>query len=129
MALVVPAAGEAADLEAILGQALTLRLFANDATIDNDTEAGDLTEVSGNGYAAIALVSGSWVLSGSNPTLATYPQQTFEFSGAAGPVYGYYVTRDADGALLWAENKGPETIAASGEQIKVTPKRTHGNAS
>ena len=40
------------------------------------------------------LLNGSrWTICWFSGTTATYPEQTFTFSGAAGDVYGYYVTR------------------------------------
>lgn len=124
MALVIPATGERNDLLAIVGQNLTLRLFVSGPTITKSTVVGDLTELSGHGYAAIPLTSGSWVLSGSNPTLAAYPQQTITFNAAAGDVGGYYITKDSDGSLCWGENRTPASIIRSGDNIKVTAKRT-----
>jgi hypothetical protein len=123
MPIVIPATGERNDLLAILGQGLTLRLFSNNVTITKSTVVGNLTEASGNGYAAISLTSGSWVLSGSNPTTASYPKQTFTFTGAAGNLYGYYITKDADGSLCWAENE-TANIAHNGDKIEVTLSRT-----
>lgn len=122
MALVLVKTGEALAASAVLGMNLTLRLFVNSVTIDKNTVAGDLTEASGSGYAAKSLTSGSWVQSGGGPTLATYPIQTFTFTGALGNVYGYYVTEDSTGHLVWGENQTPADIAVNGDKITVTPK-------
>lgn len=106
------------------GKNLTLRCFTNvHAPLDTDTSA-NYTEAVGGGYAAIALVNGSWTVSGSAPAQAAYAQQTFNFTGAltGGPtIQGYYVT-DADGIFQWAEvDPAPFTPVNNGDMYKVTP--------
>lgn len=129
MSLLVPNQGEEIALAALLNktapQDLTLRLFTNDYTpVETTTEAA-VTEASGNGYSAIALTAASWVITPGAPTEAAYPQQTFTFTGALGTVYGYYLTQNTSGKLVYAERfASPPNIQNNGDQIKVTLKIT-----
>ena len=122
MSLVLVNQGESGVLTAFFAQALHLRLYTNNYTPVQATTEAAVTEASGNGYAAAALTGGSWTLSGSSPTQAAYAQQVFTFTGALGNVYGYYVTRDSDSKLMFAElfSNGPYNIQNNGDQIKVT---------
>jgi hypothetical protein len=130
MPLLVPNGSEATMLEAILNkvapQNLVLRLFTNNVTPGETDLAAAYTEASGNGYAAITLTAASWSVVEGAPSEASYPEQTFTFTGALGNVYGYYVTQATSGKLMWAERftGAPFNIANNGDQIKVTPKLT-----
>lgn len=125
MTLRIPNSGEGIALQAMLGKTamttLTLRLYSNNVTISDTTVAGSFTEVTGSGYAAQALTAANWTVTEGTPTSAQYPQATFTFTGAAGNVYGYYIT-NAAGTLLLAEafTAGPFNIAATGDNIKIT---------
>jgi hypothetical protein len=105
------------------GNNLTLRLFATNVT---PSQSGvTYVEATGGGYAAIALTNGSWVVNPTDdPSVATYAQQTFTFTGplTTNPnIYGYYIT-DADGVIIYAEAVAYFTPLASGDAVKVTPK-------
>lgn len=127
MTLRIPNEGEGKLLEFALGKSsqetLVLRLFSSNTTpADTDTTA-TYTEVSGNGYAAKSLTGSSWTVTPGAPSSATYPTQTFTFTGAAGNVYGYFVTSQSSAKVLWAErfSDGPYNVTASGQTINVTP--------
>jgi hypothetical protein len=126
MAIVVTNEGENLTLGAILNGTplgnLTLRLFVNDHTPTDASTAASFTEASGSGYAAKTLTSGSWTVgAGGDPTQATYALQTFTFTGAIGPVFGYYVTNSA-GKVVWAERFGASVSPQNNnDTIKVTP--------
>lgn len=129
MALNVPSEGKALMLNAITGKttetALTLRLFSNNIVPSNtDTEAS-YTEVTGGGYAAIALTAASWVTATvASPSVTTYAIQTFTFTGATsapGTIYGYYITNVA-GKLLYSQLLAAVfTPAVNGDNVTVTP--------
>ena len=131
MTLVVPNTGEQVLLDAATGKTaattLTLRLFSNNYTPINSTVAGDVAQVSGGGYAGIALTAASWTTTPGSPTSSAYPEQTFTFTGATdspGTIYGYYVT-NAAGTLIWAERLAAVfTPASNGDTVKVTPALT-----
>lgn len=127
MTLLVPSVAEEIILKNFLNvtasEDLVLRLYTSDTTpAENDTEA-TYTEATGGSYAAINISAGDWVVVGGTPSSATLPQQTFTFTGAVGNVYGYYITQETSGKLMWAERftNGPFNIQNSGDQIKVTP--------
>lgn len=128
MSLVLPAQGESAMLTAFFAGNMTLHLYTNNYTPVKATTELSVTEASGNGYATKALTGGAWTQSGSAPTQAAYAQQTFTFTGPLGNVYGYYVTRDSDSKLQFAErfSDGPYNVVNNGDQIKVTPQFTQG---
>ena len=124
--LLVPNASEAIILENFLNitapEDLRLKLYSSDTTpSETDTEL-TYTETSGGGYADVALVAGSWVVTPGNPSNAAYPEVTFSFTGAAGNVYGYYGVQETSGALMWAERftNAPLNIQNNGDEIRIT---------
>lgn len=134
MPLVVPDVKEVAVLTDIVTPALTLKLYSNDVTPSGASVAGDFTEVAGGGYVGKALAFANWDITAGNPTVALYDSvQTWVFTGptnAPGTIYGYYVTRNSDGALQWAQRFAvgiaPFTPIA-GSSIRITPRLTcHG---
>lgn len=130
MTLVVVNQGEEQMLDLVLAVNYTLKLYTNDVTagltqdqIDALTEAS-FTAATFTGYADKALTGGSWTTSQENPSTGTYAQQTFTSTADQTEqlVYGYYVTRTLDGALVWFEEfDGPLSIAFNGDSIAVTP--------
>ena len=127
MALVVPNGQEEKLLDLILNQSISLRLYSNNKTPANTDVVGDYTEVSGGGYAAVALTFANWVSTAGSPTEATYAtHQSFTFTGAsASPttVYGYYMT-DAAGVLLLAERfpaANVPFIPRTGALVRIRP--------
>ena len=133
MALVVPNASEVIMLNYILNkdapENISLLLYANNVIPDENSTEATFTEVaSGLGYTTggISLTPGSWSVISGNPSQAEHTEVTWTFTGAAGNVYGYYVTRDTGGELLWAERftNGPFNITTNGDEIKITPRLT-----
>jgi hypothetical protein len=131
--LEVPSVSEAVMLKNILNivapQTMVLRLFVNNHTpAEGDAlNASDYTEMSTLGYASVSLTPGSWVISGTVPTVAAYPQVTFTFTaGSLVNVYGYYVTQTTSGDLMWAErfSGAPFPIQNTGDAIQITPQIT-----
>jgi hypothetical protein len=126
MAVVFTNAAETVALKAFLnktaGENLVLRLYSDDQTPAKTDVAGDYTEVSGNGYASIELLPATFTFTDGDPSTAAYPQQTFGFSGAAGNIYGYYVTQKTTGALMFANrfSNAPINIANNGDEIRIT---------
>ncbi len=131
MPLVVPDAGELILLALVLKPVSTsrnweLRLFANNIVIDEDTVLGDLTECAFAGYAAVPLVSSTWLdpITDTGRALSKYDtaaqQWTNSDSSAAG-VYGYYVVDTDSGTLLWAENFTSPISVAVGGTLEVWP--------
>lgn len=133
MALVVPNASEVIMLNYILNkdapENISLLLYANNVIPDENSTEATFTEVaSGLGYTTggISLTPGSWSVISGNPSQAEHTEVTWTFTGAAGNIYGYYVTRDTGGELLWAErfSNGPFNITTNGDEIKITPRLT-----
>ena len=130
MTLRIPNVGEGLLLGMALGKTAqenqVLRLFSNNKTPAETDTAASYTELSGNGYVPKTLTGASWTITEGDPTVAAYAQQEFAFTGAAGDVYGYYVTGATSGLLLWAErfDDGPYAVAQAGDAIKVTPRMT-----
>ncbi len=123
MSLVLVNQGESRVLTNFFADTMTLRLFANNYTPIETTTEASVTEASGSGYSSKTLTGGSWTVSGTAPTQAAYATQTYTFTGALGNVYGYYVTRNSDSKLMFAErfSDGPYNIQNNGDTIDVTP--------
>lgn len=127
MPLLVPNNGEGDALAYMVNKAapqdLVLRLFTNNITPAETDVAATYTEATGFGYAAITLTGATWTVTEGAPGNASYPQQTFTFTGALGNVYGYYLTRVTSGRIAWAErfSDGPYNVVNNGDTIKITP--------
>jgi hypothetical protein len=131
MPMKIPNAAELEIITAILTPALTLRLYSNNKTpADGDTAAA-YTEVIGGNYANTPLVFANWNITSGTPTSASYNAvKQWIFNGPVGgpnTIYGYYVTRNSDGLLQWAE-RFPSTVVPfspiNGSKIVILPKYT-----
>ena len=129
--LIVPAVGENKLLEFMLGKSTPgnqiLHLYLGDTPITDAVTTSSFTEMSTLGYAAKSLTKASWVVAQDNNVgLATYPEQTWTFTGGATvSVYGYFITDTTTGVLLWAERfVQSKDILNVGDVIRVTPKIT-----
>ena len=126
MAVVFTQAGEVIALQNIVNaaspQTLVLRLYSNNQTPSGLDTAGNYTELSGYGYSGVTLTPGSFTFATGTPCTATYPQISFTFTGAAGYIYGYFVTQASSGNLVFANRftNAPIQIANNGDQIRVT---------
>jgi hypothetical protein len=129
MALLVPDAGEVAMLDMLLKtttpEGQTLKLYTNNYDAVEGSVAGDFTEASGSGYAAVALTRGTWggASTAAGTTSAAYPAQVFSFSGAL-TIVGYFVVGSSSGTILWAERiyAGAGQAFANGDTLTVTPR-------
>lgn len=128
MPLKVPNTIEVEVLTTMLTPALTLRLYGNDKTpADGDTAAA-YTEVSGGNYVNKPLVFATWSIVGGTPSVASYVGQTWLFNGPINPpntIYGYFVTRNSDGKLMWAERFPAANVPfapVNGSKIVLLPK-------
>ncbi len=133
MALVVPNGSEVIFLNYILNidapENISIRLYSNNVIPTESSTVATFIEMSnGLGYltGGQSLTPGSWSIISGNPSQAEHTEMTWTFTGAAGLVYGYYVTRDTGGELMWAErfSNGPFNITTNGDQIKITPRLT-----
>jgi hypothetical protein len=123
--LIVPTIALVAILNEVLDHPnYQLKLYSNNVTPDTTTTNASFTEVSGGGYAAIPLTFADWVITG---TLASYPQQTFTFTGPTdgpGTIYGYYIVDTDNVDFIWAQRL-PDTILPfepiNGSTGKITP--------
>lgn len=126
MALLVPNASEERFLKAMLNHTAqnenpVLQLFSSNTTPGETDTIATYTLVSSNfDNSTYTLTGGSWTVTNGS---ASYAQQTFTATGAAGNIYGYVVKRATGGELLWAERftDAPYNIQNVGDQIKITP--------
>lgn len=124
MAIVFPNGGRTLSASYTVGKVTTtgnliLKLYSNDYTPNADSDSATFTEVTtGNGYAPITLTGATWSVADG---VATYPQQTWTFTGSKGNIYGYYATTST-GTVVFAERfaSGPFNIASNGDVIRVT---------
>lgn len=110
-----------------VAEPVDFRLFTNNITPSETDTAGTYTEAAGGGYALIALTGATWSIVNGIPTVASYPQQTWTFTGplAGNPnLYGYFVTRHTSTDLMWAEAFTPFTPNVNGDQVLITPQIT-----
>lgn len=128
MSQVVPNQLEVEVLTTLLTPVLHLRLYGNNATPAGGSTSASFTEIAGGGYAALPLTLANWTITPGDPSQAVYNLlQSFAFTGpvnAPGTVYGYYVTRDSDGHLMWAERFAPALVPfapVTGSTIKIIP--------
>lgn len=125
MALLAPSQGDYLMLQYVthkLGNAdLKLHLFNNNVTPSKSDTLTTYTESTASGYAAITLTGSSWTVSTtSGVTTASYPQQTFTFTGSDS-IYGYFVTDGSTTTVLWAEAfTAVENIPTGGGSIQLT---------
>jgi hypothetical protein len=129
--LKVPDAIEVEVLTTMLTPDLTMRLYSNDKTPANGDTVAAYTEISGGGYLNKPLVFAEWDISGGTPSAAVYDSpQVWIFTGpldAPNTIYGYFVTRDTDGKLMWAERFPSANVPFSpinGSKIQVLPRIT-----
>lgn len=124
--------GEEAFLDLITNVDMTLRLYKTDVTAGltpDQIEAldeSDFTEADFAGYAASSMTT-AWTTTQGNPSTATRAEVTFTRSstGAAQSIFGYYVTRNSDGALQWFEQfDGPVSVEFINDAIQTTPTLT-----
>lgn len=131
MPLKVPNALEIEVLTSLLTSALTLKLYSNNVTPADSDTAATYTEVSGGGYASKPLTFANWTITGGAPTVALYgTTQVWTFTGPLNPpntCYGYFVTRNSDGKLMWAERFAASVVPFSpvnGSIIRILPRFT-----
>lgn len=129
MSLIVPNARELVILTDYLTPALTLKLYSNDRTPAGTDSAASYTEVTGGGYASKPLTFANWTLTSGAPTVGIYNTvQEWLFTGATGApstIYGYFVTRNSDGVLMWAERFPSGSVPftpINGSIIRVLPR-------
>lgn len=131
MGLVVPDALEVEILTEKLTPALTLRLYGNNATPIGASSTAGFTEIAGGGYANFPLTFPHWGITPGDPSVAIYDAvQIWNFTGpinAPGSIYGYFVTRNSDGKLMWAERFASTIVPfapIAGSKIQVFPRFT-----
>lgn len=132
MSLVVQQASKRLCLLAYLnntaGQNQTLKLFSNNITPADTDTAGTYTEVTGGGYSSVSLTGSSWSATTATPSVASYAQQTWTFTGTiggSGIVYGYFLVQATSGTIMWSErDPSPFTPTNNGDQILLTPQIT-----
>jgi hypothetical protein len=129
MSMVVPDAVEGIVLNQLLASALTLRLFGNNKTPSHSDTTAAYTEIAGGGYVTKPLTFANWVITLGEPSTAVYnATQNWLFTGvinAPGSIYGYYVTRDSDNQLMWAErfpSANVPFVPIEGSTVALLPK-------
>jgi len=101
-----------------------LRLFQNNATVDEDTVIGDLTEATFSGYIEATPTFGGAAINGNDNAQADGSSETFTHSGGGtnNTIYGWYLVDNGSGDLVWAEKYGaPVSMNAGGLFITVQP--------
>jgi len=131
MSLLAPNVGEILLLKYMLNyQAATnveLRLYTNNLTPAYPDVLASYTESSAAGYAGITLIGSMWTVAATSGTVVgNYAQQTFTYTTSES-VYGYFVTSNGKGQVLWAERFSgavPFNIPSGGGTVSITPRVT-----
>lgn len=128
MSLIVPNPVVTTALNNIITPNLTIRLYGNAWTPSDSDSVSAYNEISGGGYTNYPLTNPNWVITSGSPITATYnTAMVWNFNGiinAPGSIYGYFVTSNIDGSLVWAEEFPSGVIPfqpISGSVITVTP--------
>ena len=102
-----------------------MRLYANDVSPDRTSTEASFVEP-GEGYTPKSLTPNGWMVIAGTPSQAEHQLVTWEFDRALGHIYGYYVTRENGGELMWAERfeKQAFNIKTAGDKIQITPRLT-----
>lgn len=124
MTLVVPTNSKITLLQIINGQKISedmqLHLYANDVIPNSSTTIHDLQAPAAPEYSPQDLFSVGWTYVTSEPVAMEYPAQTFIFTTTGDTIYGFYVTDNSSGKLLWVEDITPFNIETSGDSIIIT---------
>ncbi len=109
--------------------ACTMHLFISNTTPTPSTVVGAFTECTDGGYAPVTPIGfTAAILNGSNLGEMSAPAISWVFDYTAGPqtVYGYYLTDNADGLLVYSERFAtPFPITAAGQVLGVVPRYQH----
>jgi len=131
MSLIVTNVQEVEILTAFLTPALTMRLYGNDRTPAGGDVTANYTEIAGGGYANVPLTFANWSIVGGGPTIGLYNAvQQWIFTAAInapGTIYGYFITRNTDSLLMYAERFPSGSVPftpIAGSVIRVTPRIT-----
>lgn len=129
MALIVPDAVEVITLNFLLAGPLKIRLYGNNKVPAHGDTVAAYTEIVGGGYANKPLIFANWLIVAGEPSSASYNlTQKWTFTGvinSPGSVYGYYVTRNSDNQLMWAErfpSANVPFIPINGSIVQIIPR-------
>jgi len=101
-------------------------LYSNNFVPTDAMVIGDFTENTFPGYASQSVVAAGWSSPADDGTCSSTSaaSQVYTATGASSQsAYGYYVTDNADGALLFAElfTGGPVPLSTTGSSVTVIP--------
>lgn len=108
---------------------LFIGLYTNATQPAQASDMSGITEVSGGGYARIALTPANWVLQGGQTpeggSRFNQPQLVYTFSAAVGNVLGYFITTTltgTSGLLIISDHFAAAiNVGQAGFEIRVTP--------
>ncbi len=109
-----------------------LKLFSNNATIDQATVLADLTEATFSGYAAIPLVTADFAaistVSNKARLIATaFSTFAHNGGGTSNTIYGYYF--EQSGKILFAEKFDSSRVMDDAtDAISIKPKLEYNSA-
>ena len=122
--------GEEMWLDLVVAVTMEVHLFTNDVESGlsdaqvNALDEDDFTEATFTGYAAVEVTSGHWTTTSGDPTSTAYDTAVSFIRSSTGSTetqYGYYVTRAADGKLIYHEYfDSTVDVTDTGDQIDVS---------
>lgn len=112
-------------LKRMATSSLDYRLFTNNVTITRSTGIAGITELTTFGYALITVVLGDFTTTGVTAHVGSLIAAPISWTPAGGSwtLYGYYVTANDTGELLYAGNfdSAPITVP-NGTPLLLTPR-------
>ena len=90
----------------------------------------NFTEADFDGYADKALAQSSWAsvsLNTNDKAESSYSQQSWTCGATGNTIYGYYITGNTSGELLWAEKFGSSKALTNGDILNLIPVITLSN--
>ena len=104
---------------------LRYRLFTNNITPAETDTAASFTIASGGGYADKVLPGAGWTLTPGAPSVASYAEQEWVFTGPLtgnATIYGYIAVRDSTGDIVLAERlTTPRQPVNPDDALRITP--------
>lgn len=109
---------------------LFMGLYTNATQPLQEDTMTNVTEVTGGGYARIALPPADWTQQGAQTehggTRFDQPQRVYTFSGAVGNVTGYFITTASTGTAgqLIVSEQFPAAVNVNqvGFELRITPR-------
>lgn len=109
-------------------EALYMRLFSNNVTVDGTQDHTSFTEATFTGYAAVLLADPGASVVTAHIAAVTYAAALFTITAGSQNIYGWYITNAGGTRAYWAQTDAGAPVAMSSSGLNVlsytfTPKQ------